>query len=102
MLSLMLTIMLIGSVAVIWLHMQLVRELALSAARRHCEQMGVQFLDSTVVRSGLRLSRSQSGSLALLQSFRFEFTVHGDRRYHGEAVFLGRRQISMQLEPHAL
>lgn len=102
MLSLLLTIMFVGSAVLIWFHMQLVRELALAAARRHCEQMGVQFLDSTVLLSGLRLGRNPRGTVALVQRFRFEFTVHGDRRYRGEAVYLGRRQISMQLEPHAL
>lgn len=102
MLSLILTIMLIGSALLIWLHMQLVRELALAAARRHCQQMGVQFLDGTVVLSSVRLRRRQNGNLALAQRFRFEFTVHGDRRYRGETLFIGRQQVSMQLEPHAL
>lgn len=100
--SLLISIALIGGSVLLWLHMQTVRELALSAARRHCREMGVQFLDGTVVLSGVRLRRNYSGSVALAQRFQFEFTVHGDRRYRGETVFLGKRQVSMQLEPHAI
>lgn len=100
--SLLLSIALIGGGALIWLHMQRVRELALSAARRHCHEMDVQFLDGTVVLSRIRLGRNQEGTLALVQSFQFEFAVHGDRRYRGQTVFIGKRQLSMQLEPHVL
>lgn len=102
MLSLLLSVVLGGTAALLWLHMQLVRELALAAARRHCREVGVQLLDSTVVRSSIRLCRNQHGRVALAQRFRFEFTVHGDRRYRGETLFIGRQQVSMQLEPHAI
>jgi hypothetical protein len=55
-----------------------------------------------VVRTGIRLTRGSSGSVALAQRFQFEFTVTGERRYRGEATFVGKRQASMQLEPHAI
>lgn len=86
----------------VWFHMQAVRELALRAAKRHCRDMGVQFLDGSVVFEGVKLARGRSGAVALAQRFRFEFTTTGEKRYRGETVFVGRRQVSMQLEPHAL
>lgn len=100
--SLLLSILLIGGAVLVWLHMQMVRDLALSAARRHCREMDVQFLDGTVVLSRVRLGRNHAGTVTLVQTFQFEFTVHGDRRYRGETVFIGKRQASMQLEPHVL
>ncbi|MGQ9426603.1 DUF3301 domain-containing protein [Gilvimarinus sp. F26214L] len=98
--------LLIGAAAVsaviIWFHMLSVRELALSAAKRHCREMGVQFLDGSVVLTSVRPARGHSGAITLLQRFQFEFTVTGERRYRGATRFLGKRQVSMQLEPHVL
>jgi len=96
-----LVIALIVAAVVIWFRMLAVKERALIAAKRHCAEMGVQFLDDSVVMSGLTLLRNhRSGSLAIAQRFRFEFTVTGDRRYRGETVYVGHQQISMHLEPH--
>jgi len=97
-----LSILLLGLGAGLGLHMSAVRERALLAAREYCRQMGVQFLDGSVARNGIRLTRSRSGSVALAQRFSFEFTVTGERRYQGEAIFVGRRQVKMWLEPHVI
>ncbi|MCW8194844.1 DUF3301 domain-containing protein [Proteobacteria bacterium 005FR1] len=99
--ELLLIALIVGAFAV-WLHMSAVRERALAASRDYCEQMGVQFLDGSVVRTGIRITRARSGTVALAQRFQFEFTVTGERRYRGEAVFVGNRQVSMRLEPHVL
>lgn len=86
----------------LWLYMQAVRELALRAAKRHCREMGVQFLDGSVVLDGVKPVRGPNGVIALAQRFRFEFTTTGEKRYRGETVFVGKRQTSMQLEPHVI
>lgn len=91
----------VGAV-LLWFHLLAVRDLALAAAKRHCEQMGVQFLDGSVVLTGMKLTRTSTGSRAIAQRFQFEFTVTGARRYHGETVFVGKRQARMHLEPHVI
>ncbi|HVL02327.1 MAG TPA: DUF3301 domain-containing protein [Dongiaceae bacterium] len=85
-----------------WWHLSNVRELALRAAQRHCTEMGVQFLDGSVAPDGVRFVRNRSGTLTLLQKFRFEFTTSGDKRYGGRAELIGRRVIKMELEPHRI
>jgi hypothetical protein len=102
MLSEILLIALIVGAFALWFHLSSVRERALVASKNYCEQMGVQFLDGSVIRTGIRLTRAPSGTVALAQRFQFEFTVTGERRYRGEAIFVGNRQVSMRLEPHAL
>lgn len=102
MLSEILLLALIACAVALWFHVSAVREQALVASKRYCEQMGVQFLDGSVIRTGIRPTRSRSGSMALAQRFVFEFTVTGERRYRGEAIFVGNRQVSMRLEPHAI
>ena len=52
-----------------------VRELALQAARRSCEQEGVQLLDQTVSMQRMSLSRDATGSWRVWRQFRFEYTV---------------------------
>ncbi len=64
--------------------------------------MNVQLLDQTVVLSGLKLCRNTQGSLSLQREYSFEFATNGERRYRGKTLFVGRRQISMQLEAHSL
>ncbi|MEX1032396.1 MAG: DUF3301 domain-containing protein [Cellvibrionaceae bacterium] len=92
---------LVGAV-ILWFYMLAVKDLALASAKRHCKQMDVQFLDGSVVLAGVKLTRGSSGSIALAQRFEFEFTVTGEKRYRGETLFVGKRQISMQLEPHVI
>lgn len=99
MFELLVIIPIVGAV-IVWFHLLAVKDLALAAAKRHCRQMGVQFLDGSVVLTGVKLTRSSSGSRALAQRFQFDFTVTGERRYRGQTVFVGKRQVSMQLDPH--
>jgi hypothetical protein len=84
----------------LWWYLSNTREAALAAAQRHCREMGVQLLDGSVMANGLQLIRNRSGSLVLLQKFRFEFTSTGEQRYSGRAELVGRRVLKMELEPH--
>jgi hypothetical protein len=92
--------LILGGGAAFWWHLSDVRERALMAAQRHCREMGVQFLDGSVMPDGFRFIRNSNGTLVLLQRFRFEFTTSGDERYAGRAELVGRRVVKMELEPH--
>lgn len=98
--ELLLVVLLLGAIAGGWWYLSDVREAALRAAQRHCAEMGVQFLDGSVMPDGVRLIRNRTGALVLLQKFRFEFTTSGDERYCGRAQLVGRRVMKMELEPH--
>jgi hypothetical protein len=73
------------------------REAAHAAARRACEEAGVQFLDDTVSQSGMRVARDAEGRMALERHFRFEFTPTGDDRQQGRVRLLGNRVQEVNL-----
>ncbi|MCG8536008.1 MAG: DUF3301 domain-containing protein [Pseudomonadales bacterium] len=85
-----------------WWRLSSTREQALTAAKVHCQQMGVQFLDGSVMSNGYQLTRDKRDNVALLQKYRFEFTTTGDQRYSGYAELIGKRVVKMELEPHRL
>jgi hypothetical protein len=67
-------------------------------AREACERAGVQFLDGSVVQSGVRVERVR-GRLVLVRRYRFEFATDGRTRHTGEISISGRRlrTVSMDL-----
>lgn len=73
------------------------RETAHAAARRACEEAGVQFLDDTVSQSGLRLARNGEGRATLERHYRFEFSPSGDDRQQGRVRLLGNRVQEVNL-----
>ena len=73
------------------------REAAHAAARKACDEAGVQFLDDTVSQSTLRLARDTEGRVVLERHFRFEFTPTGDDRQQGRVRLLGNRVQEVNL-----
>ncbi len=61
-----------------------------NVARDVCARAGVQFLDSSVVQTGVRVERGDSG-LVLVRRYRFEFATDGSARHVGEISLHGRR-----------
>ncbi|GAB1264919.1 DUF3301 domain-containing protein [Aurantivibrio infirmus] len=84
------------------IHLSVVKELALQAAKKHCHEMEVQFLDGTVSPSGFGFTRNRKGTLTLVQKFRFEFTVTGGERYRGATEFASKQMLKVVLEPHKI
>ncbi|WP_346836949.1 DUF3301 domain-containing protein [Microbulbifer sp. SAOS-129_SWC] len=78
------------------------KEQVRKATRKHCEQLGVQLLDDTVVLTRTRLKRDRRGQIRLQRSYEFEFTSTGEHRYAGIAILHGRRITQIQLAPHHL
>jgi hypothetical protein len=74
------------------------REAAHVAARRACEEAGVQFLDDTVSQSRLRLTRDAEGRAVLERHFRFEFSPTGVDRQQGRVRLLGGRVQDVNLD----
>ncbi len=96
------TILVIISIVAIGWHMISIRELALRTVKRYCLKMEVQFLDGSVSPSGYSLSRNKQGVVALEQRFAFEFSSTGEKRYKGQAIFVGSQLTHIELEPHIM
>ena len=79
-----------------------VRPLALRAAQRHCDEMGVQLLDESIVLRRARLKRDRHGIMRGWRSFSFEFSTTGDIRYRGNVEVLGRQVVNVQLDPYRM
>ncbi|HEX5676525.1 MAG TPA: DUF3301 domain-containing protein [Alcanivorax sp.] len=79
---------------------QRLRETALRATRRHCQQEQVLLLDQTVGLKSLRLRRDSRGKWGLWRCYDFEFTVTGGERYHGETLLIGERVSGVTLPPN--
>ncbi len=79
-----------------------IKPIALRAALRHCDEMGVQLLDESIVLRRARLKRDRQGAMRAWRSFSFEFSTTGDARYRGRVEVLGKHVMDVQLEPHRI
>lgn len=92
----------IAAIAAFWWHSDGVKTQALKLVDAHCRKLGLQLLDQTMVIKGLFPARNEFGTLCLRRRYRFEFTSTGEQRYRGTIIMIGRRQQSLELEPHLL
>jgi len=88
------------SYMVIWWKGAQVREVAIEAAIKRCNQYQVQFLDGTVVRCGWRFIRNHKGQIVLERRFSFEFSPDGESRYSGLIISQAKKILSTTLEPY--
>ncbi|MBM4181025.1 MAG: DUF3301 domain-containing protein [Betaproteobacteria bacterium] len=72
-------------------------ELALQAARRVCEQAGVQFLDDTVALRKMALRRDPDMRARVYREYSFEYSSVGDDRQAGRVYLLGNKLLSADL-----
>ena len=89
-------LLILGAVVAAWMELARARELAVAAARRHCELQGLQLLDETVGLRSLRL-RTISGSRGLEHGYAFEVSIDGDDREPGRIWMQGRRVTGLSL-----
>ena len=76
------------------------KEIACHLGAAHCEQNGVQFLDQTVERRQLRLTKDTRNNPCWYRSFRFEFATSGEFRYHGKIEMYGHHLKSITMDPY--
>ena len=77
-------------------------EIARNAGKQACINAGVQFLDDTVARIELAITRDQSGRRVLRRTYRFEFSETGNSRIEGRVIMLGDRIESITMEPYQI
>jgi hypothetical protein len=73
------------------------REIALAAARRVCEQAGVQLLDETVALHRLRVRKDENMHSRFYREFSFEYSAAGDDRHPGRIYLLGEANLGVSL-----
>ena len=78
------------------------REIAFRAAKTHCQQMNVQLLDEYVALNALWPRKDKDGKTRAWRSYQFEFSSTGNERYNGKIIMLGKKILSVQLEPHII
>ena len=94
-------LVIMAAIAAFIIRLLAVKDLAIAAAKKHCQAMDVQFLDGSVVQCGFRLRLKSGWKPIILQTYNFEFATTGDKRYIGWTTFRGRTQVSMELQPHS-
>ncbi len=90
----------LAALAWFWWSSMWARELARQAAKRHCENFGVQLIDDTVERIRIGFGRDERGQACFVRVYRFEFTPNGAFRYKGEVTTRGRTVSDIRMEPY--
>jgi len=85
----------------IWQHNN-ISMIARYAAKRYCDQEGVQLLDQNVVLRKLSIAPSPNTLLAFRRKYTFEFSSVGDVRYPGHIQLLGQYIENIELSPYKL
>ena len=85
-----------GAALASWMKLARAREIAVVAARRHCDLHGLQLLDETVGLKSIRL-RVVHGSRRLERTYAFDVSIDGNDRESGEISMRGRRVTGLVL-----
>jgi hypothetical protein len=75
------------------------RESANRAAQEACQQLGLQFLDGTVVFVRMALIRGHTGYLTLRRTYVFDYTANSIERRQGFIVLAAQRLESIGFAP---
>ncbi|MFK2903259.1 DUF3301 domain-containing protein [Dyella ginsengisoli] len=91
-----LLLLVLGGIVTAWMKLSRAREIAVSAARRHCELHGLQLLDETVGLRAIRLRR-MDGHRRLERGYGFDVSIDGEDREQGRLWMIGQRVSGLNL-----
>jgi len=97
-----LAILLLVGLAWMWWDGRGVAEHAIRAAKNHCQQIGVIFINDTVEWQKMRLERNYQGRMQLKRTYTFEFVNDMEHRYRGEIIMLGNRVKKIELDAYRI
>ncbi len=95
-------LLLAAAVALYWWQSGVYKGRARELATAHCQQLGLQLLDQSMVIVGFWPLRGRGGRIEFRRTYQFEFSSVGDRRYQGRLILLGMQLHSIALEPYKL
>jgi len=96
------TLLLLAFLAWYWSYSQKIKQLALRASVKRCNEAGVQFLDHSVVLHRISFAKNQAKRWKMIREYRFEFTSTGENRYTGRVIMQSHHVVSSELEPYSL
>ncbi len=96
------TLLILCFVGWYWSYSQKIKQMALRASVKRCNEAGVQFLDHSVVLHKIAFRRNKANRWKIAREYRFEFTSTGENRYVGRVVMQGRYVVASELEPYSL
>lgn len=73
------------------------RELAITMARRVCQEAAVQLLDESVSLKAMSLKRDPNQRVRLYREYGFEYSNTGDNRLPGRIYLLGDQVLDVNL-----
>ena len=91
-----------GFLLVYWWQSGEFKNRALNLAMQHCQQLGLQLLDQSMVIRGYWPARRGDGKWVMRRRYQFEFTSTGHQRYQGNLVLMGFRLESIELEAYQI
>ncbi|HEX5305449.1 MAG TPA: DUF3301 domain-containing protein [Dyella sp.] len=89
-------LLVLGGIVTAWMQLSRARELAVAAARHHCELHGLQLLDETVGLRAIRWRRLD-GQRRVERGYGFDVSVDGDDRQQGRVWMIGPRVSGLTL-----
>lgn len=98
----MLYLILAALIAYYWWESGVYKGRARDLATAHCNELGLQLLDQSMVITGFRPARNAQGRLVFRRTYQFEFSSTGDRRYLGRIVIDGKQLNAIELEAYKL
>ena len=79
MLTPLIVLIVLGSVALAWSGARAAAELAAAYGREACARAGVQWLDHSVMLTRIALRRAADGRLRIWRQYRFEYSEQGEQ-----------------------
>lgn len=76
------------------------KEIALNAAKKHCDTMSVELLDESMVLKSISFVKTPHGRRLLQHRYQFEFSSTGEYRYTGEIKLYGNKVADINLSAH--
>lgn len=92
-------LLLIAAAAALWAQQSKISVKASAAAKNYVESQNLQFLDQSVVLMRFRVAWNASSGPCLRRTYEFEFTQHGQYRYTGSLIMIGRKVLTVSLPP---
>ncbi|OEF23935.1 DUF3301 domain-containing protein [Vibrio rumoiensis] len=94
-----LMILLVAFLAFLFWQQRRQSEIARTAISRHCEQLNLQLLSTSLLKYQFKLPDGRFQFHALYQ---FEFSARGDDYYQGQLIMIGFKAAKFMLPPYRI
>ena len=85
------------ALAGLWYSSFSAQEAGIRYVRRACQEEGLQLLDETIALTRIRLQRDETGRIAIMRVYSFEYSETGENRRRGSVHVLGDKVILLNL-----